>query len=75
MQSIFSRRARCETGLCLISQEGMTVSKGKVKTRDQSAIVATYGHGLDNKGMRTGVLKQEVYLHLSLITPFQDIRR
>lgn len=60
-----------KTGLYLISQEGMTVSKGKVKTRDQSTcIVATYGHGLDNKGMRTGVLEAR-----SVSTPFRTSPR
>ena len=57
-----------KTGLYLISQEGMTVTKGKVKKQDQSTcIVATYGHGLDNKGMRTGVLEAR-----AVSTPFRE---
>jgi DNA (cytosine-5)-methyltransferase 1 len=60
-----------KTGLYLISQEGMTVHKDKVKTRDQSTcIVATYGHGLDNKGMRTGVLEAR-----AVFTPGRDKAR
>lgn len=57
-----------KTGLYLISQDGMTVTKGKVKKRDQSTcLVATYGHGLDNKGMRTGVLEAR-----AVSTPFRE---
>lgn len=60
-----------KTGLYLVSQEGMTVTKGKLKKRDQSTcIVATYGHGLDNKGMRTGVLEAR-----AVLTPFREKAR
>lgn len=60
-----------KTGLYLFSRAGVTIRKGQIKTRDRSTcIVASYGHGLDNKGMRTGVLEAR-----AVATPFRDKAR